>query len=85
VTPARPRHPLQVCHACRRAAGLPGCSGPCPCPADGADIRTHARTGCPLGLFGGGPLPGPDLTGYDPDTSPDSPRVGSCCGPPRQR
>lgn len=29
------------------------------------------------------PLPGPDLTGYDPNTDPQSPRVGGCCDPPK--
>lgn len=30
------------------------------------------------------PIPIVDLSGYDPETSPDSPRHGSCCSPPRE-
>lgn len=25
-----------------------------------------------------------DLSGYDPETDPDSPRIGGCCDPPRE-
>jgi hypothetical protein len=65
------------------------------CLEGGRDIARHAYgfVPCPLGKFGRpgtpgtppGPLPGADLADYDPDASPESPKAGGCCDPPRVR
>jgi hypothetical protein len=43
---------IVVCAKCVRAAGQ-SCSGACPCPDDGRDVRDHAREAfCPRGKYG---------------------------------
>jgi hypothetical protein len=43
---------IVVCAKCVRAAGQ-SCSGACPCPDDGQEIRQHAAEGfCPRGKYG---------------------------------
>jgi hypothetical protein len=42
---------IVVCAKCVRAAGQ-SCSGACPCPDDGRDVRDHAREAfCPRGKY----------------------------------
>lgn len=57
------------------------------CGSDPNHVTMTAFTApCPAGFAGGPALTGDamlDAMGYDPDTSPQSPKFGSCCDPPK--
>ncbi len=68
-------HPL--CLICPLAV----CRGTCACSVDGLTIE--GRTSCPKHRFGRLPLQAiPD--DYEPETSADSPKRGSCCDSPKK-
>jgi hypothetical protein len=76
------RAPLDVCRACPLAR----CRGACACTVSGRPIEAHAAAGeCPRGWFAAPPagLGQAVPAGYDPATSPDSPKQCGCCDPPR--
>jgi hypothetical protein len=62
-----------VCMACDQRTRLGMCG------KSGKPTLAHKMAGrCPLHKF---PMEIP--ADYNPDTSPDSPRVGGCCDPPK--
>jgi hypothetical protein len=80
-----PQHICQRCEFREKDFKPPRCA----CTISGKDITYHAaKRYCPKDFYAA--LLAADVEselerlGYDPNTSPQSPRVSGCCDPPRE-